>query len=473
MTREHSIAPPVRHVHRSGAVRGRPDAFAATYREHHQALYRYCRAILGQDDDAHDALQSTMTRAYAALQTEERDFELRPWLFRIAHNESISLLRARRPTVELEAAAAIGEDTLERRVDDRADLILLRQDMADLPDRQRAALVMRELSGLAHQEIGEALGVSTAAAKQTIFEARTALHQCREGRAMECESIRRALSDADGRVLRGRRVRAHLRSCRGCSDFAGALRSRPQNLAALAPPLPAAAGAALLLHVAPGAKATAAGASALGFGSGAVATKAVVTVGVLVCAAGGGVAIRAETADRDSHPATRVVAPSTTRAPAAGASAAPGPTAASASKPRSQARGAGRHAAARQRHHAISPLPAAAVDGGSLPASAASPAGEQTLRHGLSAGNAHAPSTRAPRAFRSHGAPAHSPATKRHTKSTKPQPAHVTAPKHAPRKPPPAPANGPADPAKRTDKPATTKTPNPAADHSPAAPGSP
>src|SRR3954451_22824967 len=103
---------------RSRAARGDAGAFTAVYERHHQALYRYCRSILRHEEDAQDALQSTMARAFAALEREERDFELRPWLFRIAHNEAISILRRRRETDELDDnAAELGE--LEDRVAER------------------------------------------------------------------------------------------------------------------------------------------------------------------------------------------------------------------------------------------------------------------------------------------------------------------------------------------------------------------
>ena len=70
-------------------------AFARVYERHHQALYRYCRSILRHEQDAQDALQSAMMRAFVALQTEQREIDLRPWLFRIAHNEAIKILRRR------------------------------------------------------------------------------------------------------------------------------------------------------------------------------------------------------------------------------------------------------------------------------------------------------------------------------------------------------------------------------------------
>src|SRR4051794_7812159 len=258
---------------RSRAARGDSVAFTAVYERHHQALYRYCRSILRHDEDAQDALQSTMTRAFAALQDEQRDFELRPWLFRIAHNEAILILRRRRDTSELHEQPAPGE--LEDRVTEREELRLLAMDLADLPERQRAALILRELNGLSHQEIGVVLELSTAAVKQAIFDARSALFCFREGREMACHDVRRMLSDGDGRVLRGRGVRGHLRSCPDCRRFRADLEQRPKALRALAPPLPVGGAAALLAQL---------------LGGGATAAKLLACVAI----AGGGTTLAVE-----------------------------------------------------------------------------------------------------------------------------------------------------------------------------------
>ena len=80
------------------AVGGDERAFAAIFRRYHQPLYRYCLAIVGDPEDAQDALQNTMIKVLRALPGEEREIELKPWLYRIAHNESIDLLRRRRET---------------------------------------------------------------------------------------------------------------------------------------------------------------------------------------------------------------------------------------------------------------------------------------------------------------------------------------------------------------------------------------
>lgn len=278
----------------SRTVGGDADAFAALYTEHHQALYRYCRAILRHDEDARDALQSTMTKAYAALRTEQRDFELVPWLFRIARNESITILRGRRESEDAEALASLaGLSTVEQEVAQRSEIAQLREDLRDLPELQRSALVLRELNGLGHEEIAAVLGSTPRAVKQTIFEARTALHEFAAGHAMGCEAIQQALSDGDGRVLRGRRMRAHMRSCHSCRAFKLGLSTRPNQLAMLAPPLPLAAASALLGYIITGTAHSGFIASAGGAGVAGGAGASAVAGSAGVMASGGGATIGA------------------------------------------------------------------------------------------------------------------------------------------------------------------------------------
>jgi RNA polymerase sigma factor (sigma-70 family) len=244
------------------AARGSEAAFAVIFERHHQALHRYCHSIVGNGHDASDALQSTMLKAYRALDGETREITLKPWLYRIAHNESISLLRARHPDCDLDAAAHVGDPATEGLIESRDRLRVLAADLAELTEQGRGALLMRELGGLEFAEIGAALGISAAAAKQSVYESRCVLQALQEGRDMDCEVVRRTLSDGDRRALRGKKLRGHLRSCAGCQDFERALHERPAHLAALAPPLPMAAAAAMLSGLLGG------GGAAGGFGAG-------------------------------------------------------------------------------------------------------------------------------------------------------------------------------------------------------------
>src|SRR3954454_3415906 len=86
-------------VLRSRAAQGDAASFARIYERHHEALYRYCQSLLRDDQDAQDALQSTMETAFAALQRERPAGELRPWLFGIAHEQVLPIRERRRELV--------------------------------------------------------------------------------------------------------------------------------------------------------------------------------------------------------------------------------------------------------------------------------------------------------------------------------------------------------------------------------------
>jgi RNA polymerase sigma factor (sigma-70 family) len=227
------------------ATQGDQRAFAAIYRRYHQDLYRYCAAIVGNPEDAHDALQNTMVKVLRSLPGEQRRVQLKPWLYRIAHNESIELLRRRRPLEQIDPELAAGGPSAAETADLRQRLRRLIGDLDELPDRQRGALVMRELAGLSFKQIASAFGTSPAVARQTLYEARVGLQQMSEGREMRCEEICCVLSGGDRRMIRRRDIRAHLRACPDCRAFRDGISDRSRDLAAIAP-LPAAAAAGLL-----------------------------------------------------------------------------------------------------------------------------------------------------------------------------------------------------------------------------------
>ncbi len=220
-------------------------AFAAIYRRYHRELHRYCQAILGSSEQADDALQNTIVSALKSLPGETREIALKPWLFRVAHNESISLMRQRRPSEELDVELAEPGSDVVSRSEERERLRSLLRDLDALPERQRGALVMREMSDLDYAEIASSFEFSEGAARQAIYEARGALLEMAEGRSMECAAIREEISADDKRVLRGRRLRAHLRECAGCREFEEAIRTRRSEFKQIAPLSPVAAAAVL------------------------------------------------------------------------------------------------------------------------------------------------------------------------------------------------------------------------------------
>ena len=255
---------------------GHSDAFGTLYERYRDALARYCRSIVRDPEDAGDALQNTMVSVLRALQVRGPHGPLRPWLYRIAHNESISILRRRRPHEELSA------DTPDRVDTELASLAKYRveslmSDLRTLPENQRGALVMRELAGLEYDEIGDALDISAVSARKHVFEARIALNDIAAGRDADCADIVRRISDGDGRVLRARSIRGHLRGCPSCAAFERGMRTR-RGTFALLPGLPVVSAGAVL--------------TAVLHGGGAVSSSGLGTSGSLVgsSVAGGSVA---------------------------------------------------------------------------------------------------------------------------------------------------------------------------------------
>jgi RNA polymerase sigma factor (sigma-70 family) len=221
-------------------------AFEVIYDRHAAKLLSFCRHMLGSKEDAEDALQRTLASAYRSLLADERAIELRPWLFAIARNECISLLRQRRPLDELDPAD-VATDGLAARVEHREELRNLLADLHELPERQRAALLLYELGGLSQAQIAEVIDVRPDQVKAYVFQARSNLIAEREARERSCAEVREELANARGTALLKRGLRRHVRRCPACRDYADAVARQRRALALLLPVTPTLAlrGAAL------------------------------------------------------------------------------------------------------------------------------------------------------------------------------------------------------------------------------------
>ena len=165
-------------------------AFERLYDRHRAEISRYCATLVRNPQDAEEAFQLTMLAAYRALSAGRGPRgALRPWLFRIAHNECVNLLRNRPPVEELTDRHPVA-GLLQERVEARETLRQLSDDIAALPLRQRAAFVLHRIEGLPHAAVGEALGTTPLGARQLLHEARTTLDEFHAGRALACDDVR-------------------------------------------------------------------------------------------------------------------------------------------------------------------------------------------------------------------------------------------------------------------------------------------
>jgi RNA polymerase sigma factor (sigma-70 family) len=217
--------------------RGDIGAFEVLYERHSRGLLSFCLYMLGSRPDAEDAVQTTFASAYRALRADERPVALRAWLFTIARNDCLSIMRRRRPTVELNGELALRGDPL-RELELREEVRHMLEGMRELPERQRAALVLAELHGLSQVEIGGVLGVEPEQVKAYVYQARSNLISARRAREADCREIREELATARVAALLRGRLRRHVRSCDDCRVYADGLARQRHQLGALLPLVP-------------------------------------------------------------------------------------------------------------------------------------------------------------------------------------------------------------------------------------------
>lgn len=207
----------------------------ALFARHHEALYRFCLAFTRHGDEAADIMQTVWERAFVALSRKPGTVEkVRPWLYGVARNACLDTIRARDAERALDAADVqlAGGVCPEQCFEQRAELKLLLDDLAELSERQREALVLRELAGLDGQQLASALGTSPSLAVGLVADARRNLIARRTGRRMPCFTVQDELTRTRGRT---RCVQAHLDSCAHCQSFERGRRGRSLSSLAMSP----------------------------------------------------------------------------------------------------------------------------------------------------------------------------------------------------------------------------------------------
>lgn len=181
MTREEEM-----HIVRR-VLSGDSNAFEALVTENERLVYNLALKMLGNEADAMDASQETFVKAYTSLAGFRGESKFSVWLYRLASNVCVDMLRARRgDTVSLSPEEDGGsggvqadipdarfspEKLLERKELRRA----VREGLAALPEDYRRVLVLRELGGLSYEQIADTLDVDMGTVKSRIFRARKKL----------------------------------------------------------------------------------------------------------------------------------------------------------------------------------------------------------------------------------------------------------------------------------------------------------
>jgi RNA polymerase sigma-70 factor (TIGR02960 family) len=232
----------------AAAIAGGQSAFAALSQRHRRELHVHCYRMLASFDDAEDAVQETFLRAWRSRDSFDGSSLLRAWLYRIATNVCLDMLR--RSSHQAQAMHSFAEvpwlqpypDRLLDEVapsSDRPDAAVIERETIELaflaalqvlPPRQRAALVARDVLGWPASQTAELLEISVAAANSALQRARATMREHLPARRAEWSAGHPTAGELD---LLERFIDAHQRC-----DAAAAVAIAAQDIRVTMPPNP-------------------------------------------------------------------------------------------------------------------------------------------------------------------------------------------------------------------------------------------
>jgi RNA polymerase sigma-70 factor (ECF subfamily) len=229
------LEPPDRRL-LDAARRGDGEAFGRLVEPHRRALHAHCYRMLGALQDAEDALQDALLRAWRGLATFDAGRPLRPWLYRIATNACLDLIAKRparvtpidhgppariedgpgRPLTDVAWLEPYPDEMLgideehappHARYEQRESVELaFVAALQHLPARQRAVLILREVLGFSAREVAQSLGTTAASVNSALQRARKTVDERLPDRSQQ--ATLRALGDARLRNVVDEYVRA-------------------------------------------------------------------------------------------------------------------------------------------------------------------------------------------------------------------------------------------------------------------------
>lgn len=172
------------------ARKGDVDAFGMLIKEHEKKAFNIAYRFLKNPEDAQDITQEAFLRAFRSIKKFKGNSSFSTWLYRIINNTCIDFIRAKQNKVSDSIDKTINYDGEELELQipsDKNDPVeltetseisaLMKSVLAELPDDQKMAIVLRDIQGFSYQEIAEITGVGMGTVKSRINRARLALKE--------------------------------------------------------------------------------------------------------------------------------------------------------------------------------------------------------------------------------------------------------------------------------------------------------
>jgi RNA polymerase sigma-70 factor (ECF subfamily) len=233
---------------------GDGDAFAELFNLLHQPVLNYIYHMLGDRQRAEDVTQDAFIRAHDRLDKLGPPYDFKSWVFRIASNLAVDMLRRERRLVDLDEDEPMtppnGPTTrrpAERNVQRQQERRAVWASLDQLPTNYRQALVLREINQLSYQEVSSALDVSYSNARQLVHRARLQFREVHGIRKVMREGVERcrvlgdllsAFYDDELSPSEMAMIKEHMKDCPDCRQTEQDLKAVGLALGALPPILP-------------------------------------------------------------------------------------------------------------------------------------------------------------------------------------------------------------------------------------------
>jgi RNA polymerase sigma factor (sigma-70 family) len=161
------------------ARKGYQAAYGVLVRRHQDRIYRHLLNLTGSREEALELAQEVFIKAWQAMPTWQPEAQFHTWLYRIASNAALDVLRRRKvvPFVPLDDDydAPADQPGPEGQLQARQGLRRLDEALARLPQEQREIVLLREVEGLSYDELATTLGIDQGTVKSRLSRARVAL----------------------------------------------------------------------------------------------------------------------------------------------------------------------------------------------------------------------------------------------------------------------------------------------------------
>jgi RNA polymerase sigma-70 factor, ECF subfamily len=184
-------------------------AFEPLVRKHERRVFRVALAVLGNIEDAEEAMQDTFVKAFRHLDQFRRESRFTTWLTRIAVNEALQKRQGRKESVSLDESRGIEEQFAPRRLESwRADpeksygrqelRRVIETAIQSLPAIYREAFVLRDVEEMSAEEAAEVIGITVAALKSRLLRARLMIRESLAASLEERPAFGRKIAHAAG-----------------------------------------------------------------------------------------------------------------------------------------------------------------------------------------------------------------------------------------------------------------------------------